>query len=101
MALRRRNHTIRSAVFEALKRSSLNRFQKLWVTWFLIVHPEAMESLSAMLLDAANTDLAMGLADAEAILTPEQWEKIIDFFIENILPILLELLIGLIGGTDA
>jgi len=98
--LRRKPLTIRSAIFEAIQRSSLNRFQRLWVTWFVLIHPEAMESLSGILLDAANTDLAMGLVDAEAILTPEQWEKIIDFFIENILPILLELLIGLIGGKN-
>ena len=95
---RRKDKTIRSAIFEALGRSDLGRLQKLWVVWFLLIHPEALESLEAMLLGAANADLSMGLVDADAILTPDQWEKIIDFFIENILPILLELLIGLIGG---
>ena len=96
MALRRL--TIRSAIFEALKRSTLTRFQRLWVTWFLLIHPEALESLNETLFDAANTDMSMSLVDAEAWLTPEQWDKLITYFLEVIMPILLELLIGLIGG---
>ena len=90
--------TIESTIREAVRRSDLGMMQKLWVQLVLTVYPQAMQHLKDTMLEKANSEeMAMGLVDADAWLTPEQKERLIEFFLNEILPILLELLKGLIG----
>lgn len=100
-ALRRVDRSVGSAIDEGIRKSNVPALQKLRIRMTMAVRPEARKAVESYVLESANTELGMGIASVDAQLTPEQWDKIIDFFLEEVMPILLQLLISLIGGMDA
>ena len=99
--LRRVDRSVGSAIDEGIRKSNAPAIQKLRIRLTMAIRPEARKAVEAYVLESANAELGMGIASVDAQLTPEQWDKIIDFFLEEVMPILLELLIWLIRGMDA
>lgn len=90
--------TIGSALEEAIKRSDMRILERMRVRVVLAIRPDVRTAVETSILEQANQNLNMALSGVDAQLTPEQWDKIIDFILKEIMPILLELLRGLIGG---